>query len=63
VTHGRLLTHVMCGMLTYQSIVVDSVLDYYEGVLMTVCADDDARSKTLVFWSLVFGFVARSAVT
>jgi len=59
--HGRLLTYVLCGRFTYQSVIVDSVLDYYEGVLMTVCEDGDARSKALVFWSLVFGFVARSA--
>ncbi len=59
--HGRLLTYVMCGRFTYQSIIVDSVLDYYEGVLMTVCEDGDARSKAIVFWSLVLGFVARSA--
>lgn len=59
--HGRLLTYIMCGRVTYQSIIVDLVLDYYEGVLMTICEDGDARSTALVFWSLVFGSVARSA--
>lgn len=59
--HGSLLTYVMCGRLTYQSIIVDSVLDYYEGILMTVHLEGHTRSKALVFWCLVHGFLARSA--
>ena len=59
--HGSLLTYVMCGRLTIQSIIVDSVLDYYEGILMTVHLEGHTRSKALVFWSLVHGFLARSA--
>jgi len=61
VTHGMLLTDVMCSDFTYQSIIVDLVLDCYEGILMMVCEDGDARSKGFVFMSLVLSFVARSA--